>query len=322
MDPTISYSSKDIAIFNDNQWALAALCPCDRGWEDISLNVNSPLNSVAFRVIFAIIAFIIFPITIALMTKTYTFIIYNYSGFKITQVFARRDAFIPKIRNGLTNFGNSCYINTCIQLLATIDPIVECLRNGNRDSSLKEPLFALLRALKDPTTHEETTKEMVRKFRDLIIGLPAWNTNGRAGENATNDTMEFLEFLVDQLGADLPDISTILPPTIFSIALANENSALQSYLRSNVNCEFPFFILPIDNPSAWFEPPDEITLGGNTFRLSGVVRRPGGNHFVFFQPFADNKLGVTYNDYETKVERNVSEARAVVYTKVVQIINK
>ncbi len=308
MTISTDYTKEETKFFNENQLVLAAFCPCDKNWEKDSFTAHPLLASVALRVVFAIVAFIIFPIIIALLAKKCTIDGHNYSGFKIAQVFAYKDLFTPiAMRNGLPNLGASCYINTCIQLLASLDPLAECLSNGTETSTLKEPLFALVDALKNPETDSSVTKKLVKDFRSELMKSD-WNKGNRGGIFGTHDMLELLGFLANEFGVEISNVIN---------GFNNPEYSRQNLEISHLPTPtLSHFMITIDQPNKLFIPPSEVKFGEDTFKLSAVVRIPGSNHYVFFEPLPNGRFGVNYDDSFRICGTNMSEARALFYTKI------
>ena len=228
----------------------------------------------------------------------------------------KSNAKVTVARNGLPNLGNSCYLNTCVQLLASSDSLTNCLKNGKKASPLREPLFTLIAALKNPATPKETTNRLVKEFRAELMKSD-WNTGARKGETSQNDTMDLLGFLDNAFGSNLLDHSKITKDgVIFVSSLAMLRPKIISkhlnHLQKNEGYSFTgsSLMVTIERPDKNFTPESEITIGEDTYILSSVVRRPNANHYVL------NEKGVSYNDSQVVNNSDTSYARALFYTRV------
>ncbi len=71
----------------------------------------------------------------------------------------------------------------------------------------------------------------------------------------------------------------------------------------------------IQNPNKSFNPDEFIKANGLNFRLSGMIKRPGGNHYTYC---SRNKIGefVNFDDKTVRKGKNTSFSRIIFYERV------
>ncbi len=112
------------------------------------------------------------------------------------------------LRSGLNNLGNTCYINACIQLIASIPAIGHELLENGLDCDLKTALVNLVYAINDPSSTQGEIGSSNEIFYNILMGTE-WNSGHRAGRGIMNDTFELLQNLAGQLGINITNISSI-----------------------------------------------------------------------------------------------------------------
>ena len=112
------------------------------------------------------------------------------------------------LRSGLDNLGNTCYINACIQLIASIPAISHELLTSGRDIPLRTALVNLVEALKDSSSTQGEIGSLNKIFYNILMGTE-WNSGDRAGWGRMNDTFDLLLFLSHELGVDMRNVSSI-----------------------------------------------------------------------------------------------------------------
>jgi hypothetical protein len=453
MQETLEFNDKkEFYLIRNNLYALAAFAPLDSRWKqllEIDEFKNLPIVQSAFlRVLFAIVAFTIFPVICTLSLPTYLVDGQKLSGHNKTKIFllnSLQQTTVPitqpaapsklvQPREGLDNFGNSCYINACIQAIVGFTPLYNLFFTSKAPSPLQESLLKLLRALKNSESGQSIVKPSLEHFyKELMKEETGWNFLDRQGICRMNDSTELLLFLTNLCEVSFTDISKISttttllrdneqkrviegdPEVFITIALDGTKESIEEYIHSKMRdssfqasmtvCEidsttgeividekylFLYFlnskiyegafikelnalpsyafkegsslhkellavlksdyatlqalyysnppvgyqvlingkqdrtvispdstaiIVTIEKPSKTFVPDQTITIEGKTFKLEGVIRRPSGCHYTFFENTHPGQ-GVTYDDSRVTKDNNMSEARCLFYSKI------
>ena len=95
---------------------------------------------------------------------------------------------------------------------------------------------------------------------------------------------------------------------------------LQSKLsREVIDKHSEMIAVTIQNPNKSFNPDEFIKANGLNFRLSGMIKRTGGNHYTYC---SRNMIGefVNFDDKAVNKVKNTSFARIVFYERVKKII--
>ena len=80
----------------------------------------------------------------------------------------------PLVRGTLKNVGNSCYLNTTIQMLYSIDTLRYCLKFVNFDTITKSPLLSKIQKI-DFEKDKTVLKHLKTIFERLEQGIPNIN---------------------------------------------------------------------------------------------------------------------------------------------------
>ena len=225
---------KEILLIQNNIYSLAAFAPLHSRWNDLvkidEFKNLAIVQSAFLRVLFAIVAFIIFPVICTLSAPTYLLDGKKLSGFNKTQLFtinsfqeiapSNEQPVAPsgplQAREGLDNLGNSCYINACIQAIVGFTPLFTLFLASKANSSLKDSLLKLLEALKNFKSGQSKVKPLLEDFyKELMDKASGWNVTDRMGVCRMNDSTDLLFFLANRCEVSFTDISKISTTTTF-----------------------------------------------------------------------------------------------------------
>ena len=279
MDRTLEYKdNREIFLIKNNIYSLAAFAPLHSRWNDLvkidEFKNLAIVQSAFLRVLFAIVAFIIFPVICTLSAPTYLLNGKKLSGYTKTKIFGINSLQLTaapisqpaapisqlaapsgplQLREGLDNLGNSCYINACIQAIVGFTPLYTLFLASKANSSLKDSLLKLLEALKNSKSGQSKVKPLLENFyKELMNKTSGWNVTDRMGVSRMNDSTDLLFFLADRCEVSFTDISRITttttflqdgqterviigePEVFFRIVLDGTKGSIQEYIQSKM----------------------------------------------------------------------------------------
>ena len=112
--------------------------------------------------------------------------------------------FDDKIKIGLLNLGNSCYINAVLQCLLHIPELVKYFLKNNLNEMLS-PLSCVLKSLVQEIYQQKSNNNNkdIKKFNPLLICMIVSTLNKNFSPQIPNDAKDFLIYLIGRLHQEL-----------------------------------------------------------------------------------------------------------------------
>ena len=290
----------------------AAISPGNKLWTKLGTTdsrIPHLLQSVAFRVIFSIVSFLIFPIIISLAIK---------KGIDSNMEAAPEIA--KTQRMGLRDLLPAPFLNTTIQLLAGNKEIADFLKNGeNNESEIMNSLFNLIQGLKMPGQLDGNLTHLQETFCNNLYKNGVFKEEIFGNCKSVN---QMLQFIAAESKVNLEKLTdNYMESREGNIGLPLEEApplTLQHLLNDQKYKDTPpIFLVTIENPSSIFKPDLEIKIEKTTYKLSAVVRKPTLTTEVLFEPSVPGTLkGFTYDNESVTDNNDTSYAAALFYTKV------
>lgn len=164
----------------------------------------------------------IYQATLGLVSRFQTPIISSLDGVQTSIL--KNTKFVVKDKNisdenirvqrpiGLVNLGNTCFMNACLQALASITCIPNFYRPSIEEGPLSNSLFSLLQTLQLPQIHDEddgnTKRRCNRKITNYISPRHFLDTLAERydfiGDGGQQDSHDFMRLLFNALDDEVP----------------------------------------------------------------------------------------------------------------------